>query len=370
MNPTFDQRFREANDWCVRGGYAGGYPTCHQANYGDNRGTVHGVVALPAHAVEWRDVPAWEMGNPNPNDHRLRLASANGYAYQRNYLHGFPNFHHANYGQGTVYGTLLVRKGPTGGNVLPLAQWQDVPVQQILGKNANPNAFPIDQWFRGAHLFAINSNLWAGAMPTGHSANYGGQWVMGVVTFRAGIAHFFDVPARNLGFVSPPGKRFFLHQLVDNMPPIVPGQSFDVGLISPDGDNAIAMSIKHGSIAAPPLKPWETTVHLSNISPSKWDKQIDGWSELLPVTSRIEAKWRSTCVPSSFPPKRFLRPEMYAGGPADYPLTTLVFRKQKLFGEWHNLYHWDPALFWKVFGGRVVEYCWVIDAKGQQLPVQ
>jgi hypothetical protein len=71
---------------------------------------------LPEAVVEWKDVRASEY---NGRDLRLFLASAYDYAVRNGCDHGFPNFHQADYGDGLVYGTLLVRSGK--------CEWRDVP---------------------------------------------------------------------------------------------------------------------------------------------------------------------------------------------------------------------------------------------------
>jgi hypothetical protein len=86
--PTFDQRFRAVNDWLVPRGWKAGFPNCHQANYGDGRGTVYGTLLMHANVADWRDVFARDMGNPS--GYRLRLTAAHDYAINHGYDHGRP----------------------------------------------------------------------------------------------------------------------------------------------------------------------------------------------------------------------------------------------------------------------------------------
>jgi len=58
---------------------------------------------------EWRDVPASELGNPPPDDVGARFRATNDYAAKNGFVGGFPNFHEADYGQGTVYDTILIK---------------------------------------------------------------------------------------------------------------------------------------------------------------------------------------------------------------------------------------------------------------------
>ena len=60
---------------------------------------------LPEAAVGWSDVEAWELGNVLPGNFHERLRRTRDFAKKHGYAHGFPNFHHADYGQGTVYGS-------------------------------------------------------------------------------------------------------------------------------------------------------------------------------------------------------------------------------------------------------------------------
>ena len=51
---VWDRRFREVNDFAGVYGYAAAWPNFHEANYGD--GTVYGTFLVPQALVEWRDV--------------------------------------------------------------------------------------------------------------------------------------------------------------------------------------------------------------------------------------------------------------------------------------------------------------------------
>ena len=74
-----------------------------------------------------------------------------------------------------------------------------MPVQQILGTNTDPTARPMEEWFRGAHDWAMQNGKVA-AMPNGHYANYGGTWVVGVFSYNVGFAQFRDLTGTELGF--------------------------------------------------------------------------------------------------------------------------------------------------------------------------
>ncbi len=109
-------RFRATNDWASSRGFAGGFPNFHEADYGN--GTVYGTILLKSDAVEWRDVPATELGDPPDRDIAARFTATNDWAASHGFVGGFPNFHEADYGNGRVYGTILLKPGK--------AQWADV----------------------------------------------------------------------------------------------------------------------------------------------------------------------------------------------------------------------------------------------------
>jgi len=106
-NADWGARFRAANDYAYRNGFVGGFPNFHQADYGN--GLVYGTMLLPATAAEGRDVSAAVLGNPPANDIGARFRAANDYAVLSGFATGFPNFHQADHGQGLVYGTILLK---------------------------------------------------------------------------------------------------------------------------------------------------------------------------------------------------------------------------------------------------------------------
>ena len=128
-NPaSFEDRFRAVNDYASANGFASGYPTFHEADYG--QGTVYGCILISGDAVEWRDVPVTELGLPSGGI-APRFQAVHDYAYNNGFVGGFPNFHEADYGQGTVYGCLLL-KGPA-------AEWRDIPVRDFCGTTQRLN---------------------------------------------------------------------------------------------------------------------------------------------------------------------------------------------------------------------------------------
>jgi len=113
---SVQERFRQTYDYAEAHGFPGGFPNFHQADYGD--GVVYGTLLLST--ATWRDVLAADFGNPAGGDIGARFRATNDYARRQGFAAGFPNFHQANYGQGLVYGTILVKNGAV--------QWRDVPM--------------------------------------------------------------------------------------------------------------------------------------------------------------------------------------------------------------------------------------------------
>ena len=102
----FEDRFRAVNDWAGAHGYAGGYPNMHEA-IKDGR-QVFGTILFKKGALDWRDVPAAELGNPQGIMERFR--AVNDYAGAHGYIGGFPNFHQAEKDGQLVYGVFLIKE--------------------------------------------------------------------------------------------------------------------------------------------------------------------------------------------------------------------------------------------------------------------
>jgi hypothetical protein len=59
-----EARFRAIHDWAVQHGYVGGVPNFHQADYGE--GVVYGALLLRSGAADWRDLLLSELRGVNP----------------------------------------------------------------------------------------------------------------------------------------------------------------------------------------------------------------------------------------------------------------------------------------------------------------
>lgn len=175
---TLRQRFTAAHDYARSRGFGTGYPNGHQLGY--QEGLRVGTILLRPDAVEWRDLPASEIGNPADDDVWARFSRTNDWAAANGFETGFPNFHQADYGAGTVYGTMLVRLGR--------AEWRDVPAAEI----GNPDPDDVVARFAAINDYAVRSGF-MGGFPNGHSAVYDGNVVYGAFLLRGDAAEWRDL---------------------------------------------------------------------------------------------------------------------------------------------------------------------------------
>ncbi|MCL1491826.1 MAG: hypothetical protein M1G31_13915 [Pseudanabaena sp. Salubria-1] len=103
-NPkTFEDRFRAVQGWATSRGFVGAFPNFEQGN------GVYGAILIKSEAGLKVDVPISTLGNPRSNEERF--IAVNRYATNNGYAAGFPDFNQADYGQGTVLGVVLIKKG-------------------------------------------------------------------------------------------------------------------------------------------------------------------------------------------------------------------------------------------------------------------
>lgn len=136
-NPSledFAARMRATQDYAIQQGFAGGFPNFYHAKKYRYQGgfgwdsqfepvTVCGTVLIGYSSATWRDVPLVELGNPPLDDIGARFKATHDYAVKNGFLGGFPNFYHADYGNGIVCGTLLIEKSA--------GEWRDVFLYRV-----------------------------------------------------------------------------------------------------------------------------------------------------------------------------------------------------------------------------------------------
>lgn len=171
-------RFRKVHDFAVEEGFVGAFPNFHQAEY--DVGVVFGSTLLKPGFAIWRDVPASTLGNPDSPE--ARISAVYDYAVANGFVGGFPNFHQADYGQGVVYGTILLKPG--------CAIWQDVSAS-TLGNSDSSEAR-----FIAVHNYAV-ANGFIGGFPNFHQADYGQGVVYGCLLIKPEAGEWFDVPSKS-----------------------------------------------------------------------------------------------------------------------------------------------------------------------------
>lgn len=176
---TLEERFRAVHDYARAQGYVGGFPNLHEADYGE--GKVYGTILLKPGEAEWRDIPVAALGNPTGAAARFRAVY--DYAKAQGFVGGFPNFHEADYGHGKVYGTILIKPGE--------AEWRDIPAAAL----GNPGEAAAR--FRAVYDYA-KAQDYVGGFPNFHEADYGHGQVYGTILLKAGVAEWRDVVAVDL----------------------------------------------------------------------------------------------------------------------------------------------------------------------------
>lgn len=188
-----DRRFREVQRYADVHGFFAGFPNFHEADYGD--GVVYGTILLRDTEAEWRDVPRSEYQVFHIEDIPGLFRSANDYAGRQGYPAAFPNCEQADHGQGVVYGTILMKPGTS--------EWRDVPRSDL----GNPRIDDVPAMMRAANDYS-GRNGFAAGFPTFHQADYGQGVVYGIVLLRPGVSTWRDVPAELLAKYSAPPRRW------------------------------------------------------------------------------------------------------------------------------------------------------------------
>jgi hypothetical protein len=188
-----DRRFREVQRYASVHGFFAGFPNFHEADYGE--GVVYGTYLLRDTEAEWRDVPRSEYQVFHIDDVPGLFRAANDYAGRQGYPAAFPNCEQADHGQGVVYGTILMKPGTT--------EWRDV-LRTELG---NPAIGDVAAMMRAANDYSDRQGF-AAAFPTFHQANYGAGVVYGIVLLKQSVSTWRDIPADLLAQYSAPPRRW------------------------------------------------------------------------------------------------------------------------------------------------------------------
>ncbi|MDK8193218.1 hypothetical protein QP794_24325 [Paenibacillus sp. UMB7766-LJ446] len=132
------EMFRIASNLASEEGYPAAIPSLHH----DRSKNLYGFYFIKPGYVDWQDVKASDLGNPSGISERFR--AANDYSIKLPYNGAFPNFHEANYGEGLVYGTYLL-KGEAGGlrevpmSALNMSFYEEVFCTPVMSSSLVPN---------------------------------------------------------------------------------------------------------------------------------------------------------------------------------------------------------------------------------------
>ncbi|MCA9875613.1 MAG: hypothetical protein KC441_18205 [Anaerolineales bacterium] len=179
------QSFRHRAESAARANFMGAFPNFYEATYGLD--TVGGTIFVKTDAAEWRDVPLAELDNASLGDFGARMRATNAYASRNGFVGGFPTFFDADYGNGTVCGTVLLKP--------EAAEWRDVPLSEL----GNPDLNDIEARFRGTQDYANRHGFVGGFPNLFHAEPAVGRWqvmrevVCGTVLLKPGFAEWRDV---------------------------------------------------------------------------------------------------------------------------------------------------------------------------------
>lgn len=179
----FAERFRATLKYAAGSNYVGGFPNFFQADYG--AGLVQGTILLRSPSVEFRDIPATDLGNPPDYDAAARFRAVQTYAVRRGFVGGLPTFFQTEkrvltpippgFRTITMYGTLLFPSAA--------AEFRDVPAEELsLPPDSNaPMRFQAVQLYAARHGFV-------GGLPTFFRADHDPRFVCGTILLRDSIA--------------------------------------------------------------------------------------------------------------------------------------------------------------------------------------
>lgn len=101
---------RVTQDYAARNGFVAGIPTFHHG--WSNNLEVRGIYLFRSNAVEFRDVPGCELGHAGTVDVGRLFRAVNDYSVRKGFAGGFPTFYTRKLADGnTVYGVILFKPG-------------------------------------------------------------------------------------------------------------------------------------------------------------------------------------------------------------------------------------------------------------------
>lgn len=171
----FGSRFRAISDWCSRNNkFSAGWPNFLPVSFpSGNAAKEYEHYLIRDEYVVWRDVKEKPTSDDayHFTDLRTRFSAAHDYAQRNGYDHAFPNFHQADYGEGTVYGMFLIKDVEF--------EIKDILVSDLFGDYpaflavapTDPTRIPMVEWFRAASNYVrkrTHEKPYIAAMPTGH----------------------------------------------------------------------------------------------------------------------------------------------------------------------------------------------------------
>ena len=163
-------RFRAVNLYASKNGFSGAFPTFNEADYG--QGKVYGTWLLKNDKSVFRDISATELVNPQTSEDRFR--AVNLYASKNGFSGAFPTFFEA-----IVCGTWLLKNDK--------AEFRDVSAAELGSPQTSEDRF------RAVNLYA-SKNGFSGAFPTFYEAIVCGTWLL-----KKDKAEFRDISATELG---------------------------------------------------------------------------------------------------------------------------------------------------------------------------
>ena len=186
-----DERFRQVQRFASVHGFVGGFPNFHEASYG--QGTVYGTELLSTTIAQGREVDRNVIGIYHIEDVPGLFRAANAYAVANGFAAAYPNCEQGSVSGQVVLGLILINSGAV--------EFRDVPRSTLGVSDLND----VPSMMRAAHDYAI-ANGFAGGFPTFNQADYGNGVVYGVMLFYPGTLKWKDLPATYLARYTRPTK--------------------------------------------------------------------------------------------------------------------------------------------------------------------